>query len=804
MGAKRVIARTRRGRRRRTGRRRGLWVLAGILLLAVGVAAVWMVWPVWSFSQRLAERSAKQPSRLYGRPAHLVVDGALDRAALVAELQAMGYRRSAGRAPQSGEYVDSSGGLRVNLRRFPTAWGWNSGGLLETAWRGGRLRELRWRGRAVEQITLEPPLLYSYYGADRQDRRPVRLDELPRDLIQAVLAAEDARFFQHQGLSLRGIARSAWVNLRGGGIRQGGSTLTQQLVKNLLLSDERSLARKVREALLAVFIDWRYDKESILGAYLNEIYWGSSRGINLMGVGAAAWAYFGQDAERLSLCESAVLAGMIASPGSFSPVTRPDQSRDRRDWVLQRMAELGWLEGAELERALAEPLCAAPRPASEQRAPYFGDRMAAEAARRFGVRELRDTGYVLLSTLDRREQAAAEAAIAWGLEGLERGWERDSSARGPLQAALVSLDPRTGALAAYVGGRDYAASQFDRVSQARRQAGSAFKPVVYAAAFEDRTASPSTPLEDAPLTVALAGRDWRPQNSDDRFRGRVTVRTALEESLNVPTVRLALQVGLPRVVEIAEAMGIESELQPVPALALGAFEVTPLELAGVYAVLASGGVRRPTYGLRAVIDPRGELLEGEAPPPAVRVLSPQAVFLLDSVLQGVLDRGTATAVRAQGLTDPLAGKTGTTNQRRDSWFAGYSPDRVSLVWVGYDDNSPTRLSGARAALPIWARFTWSVRPAGGYPVIAQPHGIATAVVDPTSGQLATDECETVLTEVFLAGTVPTEICRLHGRWPLDEGWSAERWRVDERRGPLRWLRRLFRRDPPRPESPPPG
>jgi penicillin-binding protein 1B len=584
------------------------------------------------------------------------------------------------------------------------------------------------------------------------------------------------------------------VNLRGGEIRQGGSTLTQQLVKNLFLTQERTLVRKLREVALALMIDLRYDKEQILSAYLNEIYWGSSGGANLMGVGAAAWSYFGNDPTHLTLCESAVLAGMIRSPGNYSPVAHPERSLERRDWVLGRMEELGWLETSKAEAALAEPLCVSSQPARGRLAPYFGDRMVSEAALRFGVSQLSDTGYVLMSTLDRSDQIAAEAAVAWGLDALEEGWEKDTKVQGPLQAALVSIDPKSGAIRSYVGGRNYGDSQFDRASQAQRQTGSAFKPVVYATAFEQRFAAPSSLLEDAPLTVKLAGRTWSPQNSNGEFRNDwVSARTALEDSLNVPTARLALEVGLPRIVDTAQALGIRSRLSPVPALALGAFEVTPLELASVYSVFAAGGMKAEVHGLHAMLDPEGKLIEGNPLMEPLRVLSPQATYLLTSVLQGVLDRGTGSSARVQGLTDPLAGKTGTTNDRRDSWFSGYAPDRVSLVWVGYDDNSKTKLSGARAALPIWARFTFKVRPAGGYPVFAQPPGITSAVIDPATGTLATDDCPEVLTEVFLEGTAPREVCRLHGDGLVLEGPREQIAETPgEKKKRFQWLRKLFR------------
>ena len=779
---------------------RRLLILA---LVMVAGATAWIVWPFWQASDQFAERPLKQPSRLYGDRITLIAGRSGKVGRLVEELESMGYRRVGRGEPDRGQYYLAPGTLKIHLRSFPTPWGWNSGGLVDSRWSGDRLTSLIWRGESVERISLEPPLLFSYYGPDRQERRPVALQDLPQSLVQAVLAAEDDRFFQHQGLSLRGIARAAWANLRQGEIEQGGSTLTQQLAKNLFLTHERTLVRKLREVVLAVMIDWRYDKEEILGAYLNEIYWGSSNGVNLMGVGAAAWAYFGKEASHLSLCESAVLAGMISSPGGYSPVTKPERAKARRDWVLGRMETLQWLDSDAAVKAIDDPLCVSPAPVNVQLAPYFGQRMSQEAASRFGIGELQDAGYVLLSTISLRDQTSAKSAIDWGLELLEEGWEKDSKVTGPLQAALVSIDPRSGAIRSYVGGRDYRQSQFDRISQARRQAGSAFKPVVYATAIEARRAAPSTMLEDAPLSVALAGQTWSPENSDEQFRGWVSARTALERSLNVPTARLALDVGLPPIVEQAHAMGIDSRLEPYPALALGAFEVTPLELASAYAVLAAEGVRREVFGLRGVLDPAGEPIAGRELSDSRRVLSATTTFLVTSMLQGVLDRGTASSVRSQGLSDPLAGKTGTTNDRRDSWFAGYSPDRVSLVWVGYDDNSATRLSGSRAALPIWANFTWKVRPAGGYAVFDQPAGVTSAVIDAQTGLLATDNCPEVLTEVFVEGTVPVAICSLHGGWVAEAALPVVDAGEEKRRGPLGWIKRIFRRDKPGGDTPPP-
>ncbi len=765
---------------------------AGVVLFAL---ATWIAWPFWQLSTQFAARTEGEPSRLYGAPLRLEVGALGDAADVAATLESLGYRRVSG-SLSPGEFSSWRGKLDAVLRPFPDASGLNRGGMLEVRFDGARVAELTWRGEPVRAAALEPPLVATFLGPERRERRPVRVPELPEALVHAVLAAEDAGFYRHAGLSPSGIARAAWVNLRDVEVRQGGSTLTQQLVKNLFLTHERTLTRKFREAVLAVLVDLRYDKEEILEAYLNEIYLGTSGSANLIGIGSAAWSYFGKRPQELDLCETALLAAIIRSPGRYSPFKHPERARARRDWVLGRMTELGWLEEERRAATAEEPLCVSPQPLRLRAAPYFVDFATREASERFGVSGLESEGYVLLSTLEPDSQRSAEEAVEWGLEALAEGWEKGSAARDELQAALVSLDPRTGGIRAYLGGRDYSESQFDRVSQAERQAGSAFKPLVYATAFAQHVIQPASFVEDAPVTVALAGRRWTPQNSDGDYRGWVTARTALERSLNVPTVRVALETGLEQIVETARALGISSTLQPVPALALGAFEVKPLELATAYATLAAGGVKPPVHSLTAVLDRDGAPVEGRALPEPERVLPRDVAFVVTSVLQGVLDRGTAASVRRQGLQDLLAGKTGTTNDRRDSWFAGYSSDRATLVWVGYDDNSPTRLSGARAALPIWARFTWKVRPSGGYPVFAQPPGVQTALIDPETGELATSACPLTQTEVFLAGQVPAWTCRLHGGF---RDWRRHRqqdpvWAEVERpRGRWRWFKRIFGR-----------
>jgi penicillin-binding protein 1B len=716
---------------------------------------------LWKLSRKFPEAPFRQPSRLYASATVLTPGEVFSPAEMVAELKDAGYREATPGAPvEPGAYRRLGDRVVVSLRHFPTPEGEAGGAPVGAAFRGNRVAGVWVAGQPAKSAALEPPLLASFYDKEVEERRPVVLDRLPDEVAKAVLAAEDSGFYTHPGVSPTGVARALLVDLRGGEVQQGGSTITQQLVKNVYLSSRRTFKRKAEEALIAMFMELRHGKQAILEAYLNEIYLGRSGPANLIGLGAASRAYFNRDAAELTLAQAATLAGMIQSPGGTSPIEHPDRALERRNWVLQRLGELGWVKPDRVKQAQAEPLGIDLHPVETRPiAPYFANEAGSEAKDRFDAEELGGKGYLLFSTLRWADQRRAETAVAQGLDGLDGGGKKGSRHR--LQAALVSVDPGDGSIFAWVGGRDYEKSQFDRVVQARRQVGSAFKPVVYAAALTEGVVNPASLLNDSPIQVRMGTASWQPQNYDRAFRGWVTARTALEQSLNVPTVRVALQVGMPRVIELARDMGLSAELQPRPSLALGAFEASPFEMAEVYATLAAGGLRPPLHALAAVIDPKGERITGDDLPALRRVMPVESAYLVTSILQGVVDHGTAASARTLGVDGPLAGKTGTTNDRRDSWFAGYSPDRVSIVWVGYDDNSPTTLSGARAALPIWSRFTAAVRPARGYADFPRPAGVVQATVDPTTGQLATEYCPYRVTELFPSWAAPMEPCQRH-------------------------------------------
>jgi penicillin-binding protein 1B len=761
--------------------RRTLIAAAAVCGLFLGFV-VWLLFPYLRTFGDIGAGAGNAPSRLYGQAAEIRVGDEIEPSDLGAELQALSYRPYDGEALPGGRYREGEDALAVRLRRHRTPRGWVAGDLLLVEFKEGKIAGIRDGGRPVERAELEAPVLATYYGDEAREKWPVRVKDLPEHVVRAVLAAEDDSFYWHPGVSPTGILRALFVNLRRGEVKQGGSTLTQQLVKNVFLTSERSVFRKVREAFIAVAVEVQHSKKSILQGYLNGIYLGGSGGIQYYGLGTVARAYFGKDASELTLPEAATIAGMIKSPGYYSPVAHPDHARQRRDDVLRRMAELGWIDAATLQSALATPVETAPMRLGDRPAPHFADAMMTEARERFGLHRLGNRGYALFSTLSTRDQALARQAVTDTLRNLDRQGRRGEE---PLEAALISVDPRTGAILAYVGGRDFATSEFDRVSQAHRQAGSCFKPIVFVAALESGKFSAASILKDEPLTLRAGGANWTPKNADGEFHGPITARTALEGSRNVPLIRLGMAVGLDKVAAVAHRLGIDSDLEPVPALALGASGVTPREVAVVYSTLASGGVRPVLHGLSGILDPDGKPVPEPRPKAPEPVLDPKVAYITTTVLEGVVERGTARGVRRYEIHGPLAGKTGTTNEARDSWFAGYRPDRVTVVWVGRDNPGSTTLSGARAALPIWGRYMEGALSDAGRIKFPEPVGLEHAVICRDSGLLARPICPSRIDEVFLPGQKPTQVCNLSHEPRFEETQHAFGQRLGD------WLKRKF-------------
>jgi penicillin-binding protein 1B len=756
----------RAGRKRRASRWR--WV-AGVLLaagFAGGFASARMVLRLDGVvRERFEGRLFRVPSRVLSAPIILYPGLDWKQVDLPGTLQRLGYRESnEKKALALGRYYRKGPELLIHRRAFEHPARAEPARVLALRLEGSVIEELRDAdtGSELGAAFLEPELVGAYYGPDHEQRELVRTGDVPPHLIDAILAVEDQRFREHRGVDLRRILGALLANLRAGGIRQGGSTLTQQLVKNFFLTPERSVSRKLQEAVMALIVEARYEKDAILEAYLNEIYLGQRGSTSVHGVGEASRFFFGKGARDLTLPESALIAAIIKSPNGLSPHADPERTRKRRDLVLELMREQGRIDDATLAEALAEPLRVAKLTPEPREARYFLDALQRQLPDFYGPGTLTTEGLQIYSTLDLRLQRAAAHAVVEELERLEKAYPKLApKGESRLEACLVALRPQTGEVLALVGGRDYAKSQFDRCTQARRPAGSVFKPFVYAAALEPGAGGPlltlAARLDDAPLELSTPSGPWRPKNFDHVHHGNVPIREALERSYNVATARLGQQVGIPRVVEMARRLGIESPLPAVPSLAIGAADLTPLEL-------ANGGIRPQIRTFEDVVDPRGGTLERQ-PIEFERVLDGGTAYLVTSLLQGVVDRGTAASLRRLGLVGPVAGKTGTSNQERDAWFVGYTPELVAVVWVGFDEPRSLGIAASGIALPLWGRFLRETTGGLVRGVFLRPPDVDEIEIEPETGALALAGCPSRRAEYFLHGTEPVSTC---------PGWG-ERW-----------------------------
>jgi penicillin-binding protein 1B len=708
------------------------------------------------------------PSVLYGRPTEIRTGDALGNLHLPEHLRRLSYRKVAGRPAKAGSFSEEPGKIRIFTRDYRIEETPHNGGPATVEVRDGRVTSIvSQAGVPLEAVHLEPEEIGRILGPKMESRRPVPLSDIPVSMQNAVIASEDARFYSHIGIDFVGTLRALVANLRERRFAQGGSTITQQLAKNFFLSPKKTIGRKLREAELAFVLERRYTKKQILEMYLNKIYFGQEGSLGIFGVEEAAAFYFSKKAEDLSLEESALLAGIIRSPNRYSPLRSPGAAKDRRNAVLARMFQLGMIREGAFRRATAAPVRTRPRSAPARLAPYFVDYIQRVTEDDLGGEKLYRTGYRFYTTLDPVQQGAAEDAVSRGLAEIGKTDSRNGE---PLQAALVAVDPATGQMTAMVGGRDYGASQFNRAADAKRQPGSAFKPFVLLAALSQAAEGKgkttlSTTVSGAPMTFQTPEGPYTPSNFEGKQYGDITVRRAIEESVNTAAVRLATAVGLKEVARTARAAGITSPLSPVPSMALGSFEVTPVELAYAYATIASRGVRFDPFPLFSVTAADGDVLTSRKVR-WERTIDPRAAYLTGYALEGVLERGTAKTAKEMGIYFPASGKTGTTDRNRDSWFVGYTPDVVCVVWVGYDSGADTGLTGARGALRIWARFLRALYPSYGPVAHAPPQGVETAEIDPESGYLATSACPQAFREAYLAGTAPKDPCPLHPVNPL--------------------------------------
>ena len=755
----------------RLPKRRTVFQVLSISVVVILVAIALLTLYVYRQSTGKFEiRRLSLPTRVYADLTPLHAGMIIPRDDLLEKLDRLGYREAKA-LQQPGDYVASHGDVDIYTRKFSHPSGEYEAQPIRITYRGASIDSvvsLR-DSRPLDKAALEPEQLTSILSDQLENRRPVTLDQVPQHLQDAVIVTEDIRFWHHPGVDPIGVLRAGFRNLRAGGVTEGASTLTQQLVKNYYLTPERTLRRKLVEAFMAVILDAKYSKREILEAYLNDIYLGRNRSISIIGVGEASHFYFGKPVSEINVAEAALLTGMIRSPNNYSPFVRPDLAMQRRNTVLDLLLKNRKIDQATYEKAMATPL---PRKPFRQRSgltsiPFYVDRVLQEMGRDYGVKDVKGRGLQIYTAIDLNAQDTAAKTLEAGLQSLERGSRYLRRRDSPLQGAMIHVDVPAGEIRALVGGRNYDFSQFNRALNSRRQIGSLIKPFVYATAFEpslsQQNITPATLVSDTRIPPMKEYRNWSPKNYEERYHGTVTVREALEQSMNSASVRIGLACGIGSVVRTMHTLGIASEIPDNPAVLLGAVDIPPIEMVDSYSSIARIGNRLPLRTIRFVTDDRGHVVAAADPPQPVQVFPARDMYILVNVMKGVLDRGTAASARSLGFRLTAAGKTGTTNDKRDAWFIGFTPTTLALTWIGFDDNAPVGLSGGEGAIPIWTRYMVAAtagQPDADFPV---PPGISFVEVDETSGGLATPLCphNVIVRDAFKSGTEPTAPCPLH-------------------------------------------
>ncbi len=639
-----------------------------------------------------------------------------------------------------------------------------------------RVLQLELGNRSRERLTLDAPLLTSL-GGEREKRRPVALAAIPDRMKQAVLAIEDRRFYDHPGIDPIGIVGALITNIRGNrAYTAGASTITQQVARNTFLTKmfpgmtlqearEKSPRRKLLEMWVSIIITSRASKDDILEMYLNDMALGQRGSFGIVGVAEASRLFFGKDVSNVTLAEAATIAGVLQSPSALSPFNNPARCKDRRNVVLQAMADAGYVTQEAADRAAHEPLVVVQR-ALEAEAPYFVDFVGQTLAEQYpGLTTTTDQTVEVYTTLDLHLQRVAQDAVRDGLTHVDQLLSRRKR-KGKAEAALIAVDPRTGEIAAFVGGRSYNQSQYNRAIVSRRQPGSVFKPFVYLTAFEQarengRTdVTPASIVNDEPETFEFDDQVWTPENYEGTYDGPVTFRHALAHSRNLATIHVAQEAGYGHVADLWKRLGVGNPPKPYPSIALGVFEATPFEIATAYTLFPNGGAIRRLKHIVEITRGGKDVTKRDTATPR-RVASPETTFLVTNMMRSVLNEGTAQSARANGFTLDAAGKTGTTNDLRDAWFVGFTPELLTVVWVGFDDNQPVGLSGSQAALPIWTQFMKAALAGRANVPFDVPDGITFMDIDRETGKLATPACPKVFREAFISGTEPVQVCELH-------------------------------------------
>ncbi len=731
------------------------WFMRGPFWLLFGLFLGFVVPYFWHLDRLVRDRFADLkfavPSRVYARPLSFSSGQSLTKSSLVAELVASRYRELE-LASEPGSYQVSGSNFIIVTRPFTDLNGLQPSQAIRVELANGKIKKLQnaYSGSKLDGVKLDPARIATLYGTKQQERRYIRLEEVPPIVVKTLIAVEDRKFYQHVGIDPLGIVRALGKNVVAGEMVQGGSTLTQQLVRSLFLNRAVKLSRKINEASLAILIEARFSKERILEAYINEVYLGQQGAQEIHGLAAASEFYFGRELSGLQVHEVAQLVGMIQGPSLFDPRRSTVPVKARRDLVLAVLAEQKIINRADQKLATSKAILVASKGGlPKNRYPAFMEYVRAQIQRDFPDAALQSEGMTIHTTISPAAQFAAEAAVADQIKSLGRNGA-------DLQAALILSNAQTGAIEAMVGGRDANEQGFNRALRAQRPIGSLIKPFVYLVALaQPDLYSVSSVLNDRAITLKQrGGKIWKPANSDNREHGDVNLVDALAQSYNLATVRLGLDVGLEKIAKVMEALVPGSKVQRLPSITLGAVDMSPIQIAQAYQYLASDGKLMPLVAVRGVLDRNGRALSrystGKGPQDLV-----QASRLVTYALQQTAKRGTAAALVNLGLGDlHVAGKTGTSNDLRDSWFAGYTGSHLAVVWMGRDDYKQTKLYGATGAMRVWARLIKDIPTTALRPDFTDDPQMVW--INPYNNTLTDPQCEGAVQRPFVRGYEPNE------------------------------------------------
>jgi penicillin-binding protein 1B len=742
-------------------------------LLIIGFFAYWYVKYDRIIEQRFRGPAFSTSAKIFAAP-HLVRVGAkLTTTEIAAELRHAGYSQKEGES-QLGSYRLQGSSIEV----LPGPQSYHSPEPATISVASGAVSSITSRSSGeLAAYELEPQMLTSLFDAEQRSKRQlVKYDQIPKVLVDAVTSIEDRRFFQHNGVNFMRLAEAAWIDFTHGRHQQGGSTITMQLSRAFFLTPEKTFKRKLIEMLIAVELEQKFSKQQIFEFYANRVDLGQRGSFTISGLAEASRSYFNKDLKDINLPEAALLAGLIQAPSYLSPYRHPERALERRNTVIESMVETRDITRDQADKAKATPLKLAPPNVEASDAPYFVDMVRDTIVNKLNEREVNEQEYRIYTTLDPELQRAAAQAVEAGIKLVDdqvtkmrthkkkigkNKFETTVTPGPQAQVALIAMDPHTGEIKALVGGRNYGASQLNH-ALAKRPTGSIFKPFVYAAAvntaLDGSTAviTPASTVSDQASTFSYGDQIYEPRNYKEEYHGDVTLRYALALSLNNATVKLAEEVGYDKVAELAKSAGIAS-VKATPAMALGAYDATPVDMTAAYTSFANGGLRLSPVFVNSVRNSKGDVIVNIAAEKK-QVLDPRVAFVMTTMLEGVVNFGTAYGVRTRGFTAPAAGKTGSSH---DGWFAGYTSNLLCIVWVGYDDYSDIRLSGAQTAAPIWAEFMKKAVALPGYSDVkpfSQPQGVIDVQLDKITNRLATSSCPDDYTVAFVAGTEPRDTC----------------------------------------------